>query len=190
MFQLFKRKPNRSRIALEKIYPRIKNEVFASGPAATTGPIEHLVGDLYVIYAFEHANLFEILTTEAVEELGLSMAELHELAMNNFKSKIPDVTLQKYGDFYDLQTGQNFEACMILDNKFWQEEASRFSDSLIAGVPHRDHLMFCDGSNEDALNGLAEYTERDYREAQDNHGLSANLFEWTSDGWSTFVHQS
>lgn len=168
---------------LGMIVPRIKSTTITDDPLAAIGPIQHVVSDLYVVYAFDQGNLFAALTHSDLEDLGLSQDELHSIALENFRKKIPSVSLQKYGDFYFLITGQNYEASMLIDDKFWNREIENFEGTLVAGIPHRDHVMFCDSSNADALAGLAEFTNSTFDEAADNHALSKNLIEWTSSGW-------
>jgi len=192
MFGLFKKKPKESPVNTNQIVPRIKNEHYRSFLIENGLPESHLelmepiVGDLYLTYAVDRGNMFEMLTPRHLEEFKISSKNLKPLAEENFRKNVPSVNLQKYGSFYNVQTGQNAEACLIIDDNFWTTEAKKLKGSLVASVPHRDHLMFCDSDDVDAINGLKEFTAQIYNETQDNHSLSLNLFLWTANGWEVF----
>jgi len=194
MFRLFKKKPKgQAPLNTSQIVPRIKNEQYRKFLIENGLPESHLelmepiTGDLYLTYALDKGSMFEMLTPSHLETLGISAKNLKQLAAENFKRIVPTVNLQKYGAFYDVQTGHNLEACLVIDDEFWNKEAKNLKGKLVASVPHRDHLMFCDASDTDALAGLKEFTAKFYNETQDNHSLSSNLYSWTPNGWEHFV---
>lgn len=193
MFGLFKKKQEtQDAIRKEQIFPRIKNEQYKSFLIENGIPQEHLelvepiIGGLYLTYALDKGSIFEMLTPSHLEALGIKADELKQISAENFRNLVPSVQLQKYGNFYDVRTGHNLEACLLIDNEFWEEESKKLSGSLVAGVPHRDNMMFCDSNDPDALEGLKEYTTKFYNESQDNHSLSLNLLSWTPTGWQVF----
>jgi uncharacterized protein YtpQ (UPF0354 family) len=77
------------------------------------------------------------------------------------------------------------DACTLLSKNLWQNHAQKMKGRLVAAVPNRDLVLFCDSESQDGLREMREITDQAF-EAGGTHALTTTFLEWTGDGWKAF----
>ena len=150
MFGLFKKKSDEAELSASTIIPRIKHLDFRAAytemdiPADQQPITEPLVGDLLVTYAFDLPELFAMVTLDSLADLGIKAEELRGIAISNIRKRIPKIEIHENGPILQIVTGESFEACTLLNGRFWDSLADeQESGSLVVSVPHRDLVLAC-----------------------------------------------
>lgn len=191
MFGLFKKRNSQPKYDPSQIVPRIKNVEFVAAleeagvPQDQLPVTEPLAGDLIVTYAFDLPDSFEMVTRPHLAELGVEPGALRELAVDNLRRQIPQISLQQSGSLFRAVTGNNMDACTLLSQSLWEERAKSMAGSLIAAVPSRDFVIFCDSTSEDGMHELQEFAAGAFAAAE-NHALTPSLLRWTGAGWQAY----
>jgi uncharacterized protein YtpQ (UPF0354 family) len=188
MFGLFKKRKAGPTLDRSQIVPRIKNTQFTAalrdaGVPEDQMPItEPLTADLLVTYAFDLPDTFVMATPNHLAELGIDPASLRDLAIENVKRQIPGISLQQSGSVFRAATGNNLDACTLLSRNIWTEHAQRMKGKLVAAVPNRDIILFCDSEAEDGMLAMREITKQAF-DAGGTHALTLTFLEWSHNGW-------
>ena len=141
-----------------------------------------LAGDLIVMYAEDRDDCFAYLSKKRVRELGLSMEDLHDLAVENLGNRVSDIQVHGDGTSFMITAGGNFEASLLLHPTLWDGLAEHLVGFPIAAVPARD-LLFVAGSESEQ--GRAFIKEKAQQELVDNHhALSKRVFIRKDGAWS------
>lgn len=208
MFNFFRKKPNPAPASpevgvsapvdadfLERIVPVVKVVEHSESKAdLNTGlklveladddsPVSRvLAGDLIVMYAEDRDDCFAYLTKKRVRELGLSLDDLHKLAVENLPCRVPNIQVHGDGHSFMITAGGNFEASLLLHPTFWDGLAGHLSGFPIAAVPARD-LLFVAGSESEQ--GRAFIKKQAECELDDKgHALSKRVFIRKDGAWS------
>lgn len=93
---------------------------------------------------------------------GGTLAALHEQGLLNLARKASDtLRVTDQGQFFACFLDGNFEASLLLLDDLWDEHLSELvPNGVIAGVPARDILMFCDVQSEAGRREIKERAER------------------------------
>ncbi|MFP2928448.1 DUF1444 family protein [Pyxidicoccus sp. 3LG] len=141
---------------LAEIVPLVRGEVDAAVQAIIAGKYnqigERLVGDLWVLYAFNKPTLFMPVTDVDLQRLKLDKAKLRSLALGNLRKQIPPI--EKKGSsgtwmFILPETGGNFEASLLLLDEVWDGKGTALDGEPMVAVPARD-LLFVTGTHNEA----------------------------------------
>lgn len=193
MFGLFKKKASAFEPDALTIVPRIKHTNFLkylkeTGVAeAEMPPMEPLVADLLVTYAFDTPQLFMMAMPHHVKQLGLKPEQLRPLAMDNLRRQIPQIQIEEIvldggPRMNRVVTGNGCEACTILAPKFWDDVAPKVNGRLVVAVASRDVVLFCgDGSKAD-VDAMIELGRVAFQQAG-NHGLTHKLLTREEGAW-------
>ena len=191
VFGLFKKRKAEPQLDPSQIVPRIKNTQFTAALASAGVPqdqmpiTEPLVADLLVTYAFDLPSTFIMATPSHLSELGIEPASLRNLAIENIKCQIPNISLQQSGSVFRAATGNNLDACTLLSRNLWTNHAQQMNGKLVAAVPNRDMVLFCDSDSEDGIRQMREITEQAF-EAGGTHALTKTFLIWSGDGWKPY----
>jgi hypothetical protein len=134
------------------IVPVIKPAAWVEQVGRKLKPMaQHLVADLWIVYAKDKPNSLEFLT----EEYEATLAELRSSAIENLRSALPSLELHGGEGTYLVAAGGNFEASILLLDDFWEQVAHLVEGDLVAVVPSRDVLVFTGSNSADGLSRLA-----------------------------------
>jgi uncharacterized protein YtpQ (UPF0354 family) len=192
MFGLFKKQKPAPKLDGSQIVPRIKNTQFlptlkaAGVPDEQLPVIEPLVADLIVTYAFDLPESFVMATPQLLANAGVERSALRQLAIENLRRQIPAINLQQAGSVYRAAIGNNLDACALLSERFWNSEADKLAGTLVAAVPNRDLVLFCDGESADGLKEMSKIVDEAYHSA-DTHALTREKLQWSETGWRTYT---
>lgn len=191
MFGLFKKRKAEPKFDSLQIVPRIKNTQFVAWLKAAGWPedqmpiTEPLVADLLVTYAFDLPDAFVMVTQPHLAELNINPASLRDLALENLKRQIPDISLQQLGAVFRAATGNNLDACTLLSRRMWRTQAQTMKGRLVAAVPNRDIVLFCDSQSDEGMREMRHIASEAF-EAGGTHALTLTLLEWSDEGWKIY----
>ncbi|HEU5413322.1 MAG TPA: DUF1444 family protein [Candidatus Angelobacter sp.] len=143
---------------------------------------EHLVGDLWIIYAIDSADSMKTLQKSHVKELGLDSGALKNLAINNLRRILPPVEQHGEGPAYMLTAGGDYVASLLLFDELWAELKQQISGDVLAAVPSRDVLLFTDSQSNEGI----KQVKASIAKVMDSGGylISDTILRRTADGWS------
>ena len=173
------------------LVPRIKHVNFVTAlkergiPADQMPPTEPLVADLLVTYAFDLPAMFRIASIADFDRLALRPPEARALAIANLHRQVPKIGTVGGAPLLRVVTGNESEACSLLVDSFWDDQASQVSGELVVAAVSRDVVLFC---GRDTPDGLAKLRERAGQvQRQDPvHSLSRHLLTRRDGAWTLF----
>jgi hypothetical protein len=152
----------------------------------TDSPVLRNLGHgLLAAYLVDEGEYFSYVQYRHLADSLLTCDELHAQAVANLTALAEKhVEVRPYGNIYAVLMGGNFEASIILVDKFWSEWYAQLApDGFLAAFPARDLLAFGNASAA-VISELNEFLERV------NHGLdhplNSNLFRRVGSAWVPF----
>lgn len=169
------------------IVPTIKDEGYFNiyaGRAQEEVPFasEHLVADLWIIYAIDSADSMKTLQKTHVKDLGLDAGALKKLAINNLRRILPPVEQHGEGPAYMLTAGGDYVASLLLFDELWAELKQQISGDVLAAVPSRDVLLFTDSHSNEGIKQI----KASIAKVMESGGylISDTILRRTANGWS------
>ena len=139
-------------------------------------------GDLIIMYAEDLPDRFAYLSNKRMRELGLSIDELHALAIQNLPNRIPEIQLHGSAPRFMLTVGGNFEATLLLHPTLWGSLSEHLPGTPMAIVPSRDLIFVTCLEWEEGLTFMKEMAEK---ELEDNrYALSKLVFIRRNNSWA------
>jgi uncharacterized protein YtpQ (UPF0354 family) len=141
-----------------------------------------LAADLIVLYAEDFPDRFVFVSKRRMEQLGLTAAELHALALRNLPSRLPEIQLHGEAPRHMLTCGGNFEATLLLHDGLWEALAETLPGPAMVVVPARD-LLFVSGADwEGAHAFLSELAKKELEDKR--YALSQQVFVRKLNTWA------
>lgn len=171
-----------------KILPIIKDQKFLNGLNGLSKNFEdkHVFekynSELFIFYAEDKELSINYLTQDDFQQLGISMNELRERAIENFDNL---VEMKKYGGdgYFMISAGGNYEASIILLN-IWEKENFDVEGNIVIAVPARDMLLVTGSKDSKNLHTMYDVVENTI--STGNHLVSDKLFEFINGKFETF----
>ncbi len=142
-----------------------------------------LAADLLIFYAEDLPETFAYVSRRRMEQLGLTLTTLHELAVSNLPNRIPPIDVHGEAPKRMVTCGGNFEAALLLHDALWDHAALNTSGEIMAIVPARDLLIFSDSAWEGAISFLSEHANKEREEKR--HLLSRCILVRRNGTWVT-----
>lgn len=125
-----------------QILPQLKPQVFFDQQTGTDKLVRAPLGEtgLFVAYVIDREACVQYISEVDLKELGLSAAELHDLALANMSDKLPKDLVQRAVNGKELRVFKamdTFDAARILVIPGYLSEG----EELAALIPDRDTLM-------------------------------------------------
>ncbi len=149
-------------------------------------PVETPLGaDVMVWYAYDMDSHFEIISNSELKNLGMSLDELHQLAIHNLDSLNLEIRAHQNGLFHMLTAGGDFEATVLLLPHVWDFVASMVSGRVVSVIPARNLIFF---TGEDDVSGLSEMRKETSRMLEmAEKPLSRQFFVRAYDKWELYT---
>jgi uncharacterized protein YtpQ (UPF0354 family) len=154
------------RRTLEFLFPRIYVALPNVGEADMTlshddSPVESkLAADLVVFYAYDLVDHFEIISNRELKKFGMTVPELHEIAIHNLDELNLEIRAHGNGKMRMLTAGGNFEAAMLLLPHVWDSVSSMVNGRIVAVVPARDLIFFTGDADPAGLSEMRKQTSQ------------------------------
>jgi uncharacterized protein YtpQ (UPF0354 family) len=97
--------------------------------------------ELIVVYAEDSPKNIRYLTPQDLDEIGLTRAELRELAVNNLRTILPKIEIHKGPLISMVTAGGDYEACLLLLDDLWTSGTFKVDGDIVVAVPSRDLLL-------------------------------------------------
>jgi uncharacterized protein YtpQ (UPF0354 family) len=145
---------------------------------------EHLLGDLWIVYAIDTPDSMLTLQKSHLSDLGLEVSELRELAVANLRRILPPVEKHGEGPVYMLTAGGDYVASLLLFDDVWAELQHETSGAILAAVPSRDVLLFTDGNSKEGLEQMKATISRVMESG--GYLVSSTILKRSDERWEVF----
>ena len=172
-------------VTKENIIPIIKDyEYCALGKKPDALLREHLVADLWIVYAADLPDSTRSLSIEERDALGVAQSDLRELSIANLAQILPPIERHGDGPWYLLTAGGDYVASILLIDEVWQELGEEVDGDIVAAVPARDVLLFTSSKSSEGLVRIRDKA-RDIVQGG-HHVISETLIRRTQGHWKVF----
>ncbi|MFO1436719.1 MAG: DUF1444 family protein [Verrucomicrobiaceae bacterium] len=184
---------NEERQKPEYIYPRMYAALPDVGEADVSlshddSPVETtLAADIIIMYAYDMGAYFEIISNSELKRLGLTVQELHKVALANLDSLNLEVRAHENGRVRMLTAGGDFEATLLLLPYVWDSVASMVQGDVVAAIPARDLIFFTGTGDREGLSEMRSLTSKMLEQADkplSRYFFSSHLQRMGSLSWS------
>ena len=168
----------------DAIVPVIKDAIFVARYETSLGNYllkRHLCSDLWVLYAADMPAGLEFLEREDALRFGLDPDAMHTAAIENLRTKLPQI--ERHGDLgaERILCGGKLEASLLLVDELWEEIAEDVSGELVAAVPAGPMLIFTGSAVPGGVERIRQAAEK--ASASGPLALSSTLLRWNGAGW-------
>ncbi|HLW54302.1 MAG TPA: DUF1444 family protein [Candidatus Angelobacter sp.] len=174
-------------VTKENVIAIIKDQeyVAAFGDAKDPAVREHLVADLWIVYALDLPRLTQSLEESKLKELKIEREELRSLALTNLRNILPEIEQQGEGPWYWLSAGGDYTASLLLFDDLWSEIEESVEGDIVAAVPARDVVLFTGSRSQQGIEMLRHHA-RDIAEGG-HHVVSQTLLRRIDGKWKVFA---
>lgn len=168
----------------ERILPmlvRINDEESAPGGMVT----QPLVEGLSIAYAIDHDRTIAYISKSRFEQWGVSLEELHQLAIDNLTARSEAISAHAAQDengnvnLILFQTMDGYDASRILLPTLHDRLREHLGSPFAAGIPNRD-ILLCFRDDPETIDRLKQQIAEDYRRMP--HQVTDQLLLVTPDG--------
>lgn len=151
------------------------------------------VAGLVILYVVDEESTYWYLRQDLVEEWGLSLEELHEIALENLESHIERTPIElgviAQGDgpaaMIMPQSADAFNASRLLCESFVQHMRQLAAGDLVIGVPGRDFFVAVSARMPTMIERIRQRVAEDF--TQTDHPLTDRLLFVSADGVSELI---
>ena len=102
--------------------------------------VEHLAGDLLIMYAFDLPGHFMYVARRHCQALSLEAGDLRPLSVRNLVTRRAKPQIKQTDKVIMLVLDGDLEASLLLVDMLWEQLTPQIPGDLIAAVPVRDTL--------------------------------------------------
>lgn len=169
--------PAKEEVRKDRIVPTIKDsEYFAIMKDTSALLREHLVGDLWILYAIDYPDTIKTLSASQRDKLGIQQEELRTLAIENLGNVMPEIQQHGDGPSYLLTAGGDYVASILLLDGVWNQLENAVDGDIVAVVPSRDVLLFTGSRSKEGIEQIRARAR----------AISETLIRRSSGRWSVF----
>ena len=165
----------------DRILPMVLPEVSAN--SATVG--QPVVNGLNVAYAIDNDRTIAYIPKAHFDTWGISIEELHQIALNNLLAKSESLEAQVAQDeegtvsLILFQKLDGYDASRLLLPTLHEKLAGYLGSPFVAGVPNRD-ILLCFRNDPQTVANMKRQIAEDFRSMP--HQVTDHLFLVTPDG--------
>ena len=142
---------------------------------------------LLVAYLMDQEEGFQYVQYRHLAAAGITEAELKRLGIANLSTLLSQrgANVRPYQNIFAVFFDGAFEASLILIDDLWDEKLAHFApNGVIAAVPCRDILAFCDAEN---ASGILELRQLIQRVESGDHPISSVLYRRHASIWKPYA---
>jgi uncharacterized protein YtpQ (UPF0354 family) len=144
-----------------------------------------VAADLHGVLVFDHPDRFELLTLTAFDQLGISVKEAFDRAVENTRRFLePEETAcvkLNHNSIGKLDRGNVLESSRLLHYGWWSSVSDAMEGDLLVTAPDQRVVLYTDSANDDAR--LIIQTLANRIVAASDAPLSRTVLTWDVDGW-------
>ena len=174
---------------VERIVPTIKDQVYLDADRQqmrerSSLVHEHLVGDLWIVYAIDYPDSIGTLQQSQLEKLGIKRNELRHLAIENLRGILPPIERHGGDPYYMLTAGGDYVASLLLFDNLWADLADTVEGAIVAAVPSRDVLLFTGDKHPKGTAAMRKAIDKIM--ATGGYLVSTTMLRRQGDAWKVF----
>jgi uncharacterized protein YtpQ (UPF0354 family) len=144
-----------------QIVPTIKDQVYIDQAGAMMPFVqEHLVADLYIVYAVDLPTQIKTLKQEQLDALGISAESLREVAIENLRTMLPPLEKHGEGPWFLLTAGNYYTASVLLLDAVWEQMQEFVEGDIVVAVPARDTLLVTGSASAGGITALRTHARQ------------------------------
>lgn len=173
-------------VTKQNVVAIIKDEEYVAGFLNQKDPTvrEHLVADLWIVYALDFSKITESMGESTMKELKIAREELRSLALANLRNILPETQQHGDGPWYMLTAGGDYTASLLLFDDLWSELQESVEGDIVVAVPARDVVLFTGSRSQHGIE-MVRQKAREIVEGGD-HVVSQTLLRRVAGKWSVF----
>jgi uncharacterized protein YtpQ (UPF0354 family) len=173
-------------VTRQNVIAIIKDDEYVAAYCNQTDPAvrEHLVADLWIVYALDLPKITTSLGESEMRELKITPEELRSLALTNLRNILPETEQHGDGPWYMLTAGGDYTASLLLFDDFWSELQESVEGDIVVAVPARDVVLFTGSRSQQGIE-MVRQKAREIVEGGD-HVVSQTLLRRIAGKWSVF----
>ena len=176
--------------SLDLLIPTIKSAEWFQRLPERDHASEHLVGDLYVVYAFDEPSSMRFARWTELDRFGRSRSEPRQIALTNLRARLPS-KIGTHGEdkSFLLVADGNHEASLILLDEIWERLESSIPRSIIVCVLARDVCLVTATGVPGGLESLVAARDRCFASRPSNF-ISKILLQRRGKSWIPYREPS
>ncbi len=152
---------------------------------------EHFHAGIWMVYVEDFPTTMTLLTTDRLQEGGLTAAQVHDLAVQNMTRDLvanPLIERQIDGVLRGgmVSAGDSYEAARLVLAEPWTSLAPRLDGDLVVCAGSRDSVTFAGSNDATEIEAMRTECRLTYQTAP--YPVSPDLLRWTGSGWETFTN--
>ncbi len=147
---------------------------------------QHLVGDLWIVYAVDRPESTSVLSVDVMTRLGLLHKDLRKLGVANLRRLLSDLETIRVGEFLELTSESSvyLAGALLLDDT-WDQAETLVEGDVVVALPARDTLLFTGALNPAGLSGLRQAVDSVFSDG--DHLISRTLLRRIDGQWKLFL---
>ncbi len=147
--------------SIHQIVPTIKDQLFIEQAGARVSLVkEHLVADLWIVYAMDFPTQISTIKPEMLDELGVRPESLRELAIENLRNILPPVEHHGEGCWFLLSAGSDYCASLLLLDNIWNQLRASVDGDLVVSVPTRDVVLVTGSNSSEGIAAVRAWAQK------------------------------
>ncbi|WP_273209891.1 DUF1444 family protein [Runella zeae] len=170
--------------------------------AANNNPIltDQLSDGIVTCYVLDMGNTFEMLSQSHLQNFGLTIDDVRQVAMRNLINKVNtncQIGVMDFSDqnpeikpFYRVEMDANFNPSMMLLDEFWESTAKDIvkSDTIAVSIPAKNLLFFSDMKLMESFRTMRPVANQMYEASvSDGIALTTNTYIRKNGKWILFL---
>jgi len=173
----------------DQLVPTVKGQSWIDAVPAKDLAFEHIVADLFTVYAFDEPQSVQYARWADLEQFGLDRSVLRQTALENLRRRLPPkIGTRGDGKSFILTAGGNYEASLILLDDVWDQLAPTIAGDIIACVLARDICLVTGTKTMGGLESLLAAQPRVCARALPSYFVSRTLIRKAGRTWSPLAN--
>lgn len=169
----------------EGVVPLIRNESYLRSMTQPPPVLcDHLVADIWIVYAIDQPGAMFPLTTANLPKLGIDRGDLRRLAMKNLPKVISRIEKHGNGPWHVLRAGNCYEASLLLIDGLWDQLGQTVTGDIVVVVPSRTLVLFTGSESAEGIEALRQRADEVFKSG--DHPVSRTLLRRSPGQWQAF----
>ncbi|MGB0799099.1 MAG: DUF1444 family protein [Planktomarina sp.] len=165
------------------ILPIIRHlDYFTTIPDAPQMATTPFIAELVVAYAEDTPTSVSIISKDRLDELGMTIGEVHTLALANLQTHETPLSV-KTDPVYHLGYDGFYESSWLLIDTVWAQIEDQVGPIVLA-VPNRSFVLFAPISDQDAVRSTVQLAGDLYQ--NNAYPITDKFFTWDVDHWELY----
>jgi len=177
--------PKQAPFSPDSVVPLVRDESYVRSMKPQPEVLcDHLVADIWIVYAVDQPGAMFPLTVADLPKLGVNRSDLRQLAMKNLPKVISRIEKRSSGSWHVLSAGNCYEASLLLIDGLWDQLQEHVNGDIVAVVPSRTIVLFTGSDSKEGIEALRQRAKEVC--ATRDHLVSQTLLRRSSGQWRVF----